>query len=99
MPAMVACCRRRVLQCAAASFRAQRSAAQPRQRDEGVGPAERREGLGAHRSGGNMAPDAVGFGCAGILGAGIGICWSWDFHVSSQNEIFGTCIGYCWRCS
>jgi hypothetical protein len=95
-----ACCRRRALRCAATSLRTQRSMAQPRQRDEYVGPVvERRELLEAHRSGGNMAPDVVVFGRERILGAGIGIGWSSDFHGFSRNEIFSTCIEYCWRCS
>jgi len=55
---------------------------------EGVGPAECVEGLGALYSGGNMAPDAAVFGRAKKLGVGLGICWSCDFRICSQNEIF-----------
>jgi len=64
---------------------------------EGVGPAECVEGLGALCSGGNMAPDAAVFGRAKKLGVGLGIFWSCDFLICSQNEIFGQSFGHSWR--
>ena len=72
-----------------------RTAGRRRNRAESV----QLQGLGVRPSGTKMAWVSVSFGRAGILGSGLGNCWSCCFLVYCQNYFLEVYIGHSWRCS
>ena len=71
-----------------------RTAGRRRNRAESV----QLQGLGVRSSGTKMARVSASFGRAGILGSGLGNCWSCCFLVYCQNYFLEVYIGHSWRC-